>query len=133
MLAIGKDLTGSENVEGMKWSPATQECIDITVGLGLNSPVKPGDTPIYGSACAMLRMFVLAAQATTPLTRAGLPKGLATLGKVDLSFVAGPADFRDPANPTGGQFWRAFTYKGTSNSCTCSLPIDGTFHPEFKP
>lgn len=128
-LGITKDLTGAENVPGYQWNAATQDCIKLTTALGLESPVKAGVTAIYGSACAMVKMFVEAAKVTSPLTRTGLVNGVAKLGKVDLSYPAGPADFHDPKNPTGAQSWRAGIYR---NSCTCFQFVDGAYRPEFR-
>jgi hypothetical protein len=129
-LMITSDQTGAENMPNSTFSQATQDCVALTQAIGVGSPLEPGTTaaPLRGIACAHIQLLKAIAAKASPLTRASLVPTLATLGSVDLSFVAGPNNFNDPQMPAGGQFWRVQKY---SKDCTCMLLVDGTFYPNF--
>lgn len=129
-LFITADQTGAENTEGATFSPATERCVAIASASGTGSPLEPGRTaaPLRGLQCALVELFVAAAQQTRPLVRTGLAPTMGTLGPVDLSFPAGQNDFRNPALPAGGQFWRVTRYDA---DCTCVRLVDGSWYPSF--
>lgn len=131
-LIITKSGEGAEYTPGAKLTPATADCAAIADAVGVPRPTntpRRGEGPSHALACINTKMFVAAAKATRPLVRAGLARGLATVGELDLSFPAGPSVFANQANPTGGQFWRPSAY---FVDCTCVRLLDQTWRPEFK-
>jgi hypothetical protein len=129
-LFITADQTGAENTEGATFTPATDRCVAIASASGTGSPLEPGRTaaPLRGLQCALVELFVAVAEQTRPLVRTGLAPTMGTLGPVDLSFPAGQNDFRNPALPAGGQYWRVLRY---DDDCTCVRLVDGTWYPSF--
>lgn len=129
-LVISKGQEGAERTPGSVFSQATQDCIALTESLGMTSPIKPGrlDAALYGNACAQVKLFAAAAAATVPLTRVGLAAGLGTVGKVDLSFPAGPSNFRPGRLPLGNHFWRPAAFRA---ACKCVQITDANYRPEF--
>jgi hypothetical protein len=125
---ITKILDGAEHYANYPYDAATQQCASIDKAAGVGSPTQVGVTAIYGSACAALQLFVDTANATVPLVRSGLARGMATLGALQLSYPAGPSVFNDVADPTGGQYYRAGVY---SSGCQCFKFVDGSFQPQF--
>jgi hypothetical protein len=122
-LAIAVSQLGEQDSPNVKPSAATAECIRIMKAAGMPSPLSAGGAS-YGSPCAGVKMFVAAAANAAGLTRTSLAAGLARVGSLDLSFPAGPANFRDPRNPTGGGFWRPLRF---DRSATCWRVESATF------
>lgn len=129
-LFIEKSQEGAEYTPGATFTQATADCAAITKAAGLPGPTSTGtlEGSLHALACIHTKMFVAAAKATKPLTRAGLAAGLATVGDIDLSFPAGPSSFKNPNFPIGAQFWRASVYKA---DCTCVKLLDAQWRPEF--
>lgn len=126
-LAIAVSQLGEADSPGLRPSPATADCIRIMAAAGLPSPLSSGGAA-YGSPCAGIKMFVAAASHVSQLTRTALAVGLAQVGYLDLSFPAGPGDFHDPRNPTGGGFWRPLRY---DHSAGCWRVASATFRKGF--
>jgi hypothetical protein len=129
-LMITADQTGAEHTDGVVFSPATQACVDIAARSGVGSPLAGTTTaaPLRGLQCALVELFVAAANRTRPLVRTGLAGGMATLGQYDLAFPVGQSFYNNPDLPAGGQFWRAITYAA---DCTCFRLVDGAWYPSF--
>jgi hypothetical protein len=83
---------------------------------------------LYGVACVHTAMLVAALTHVSTLRRTSIASGLARVGNMDLSFPAGPANFNNAANPTGGQFWRPLTYR---NSCNCWKVTSTAWRKQF--
>jgi hypothetical protein len=129
-IIIEKSQEGAEYTLGATFTQATADCTAITKRAGLPGPTDTGtlEGSIHALGCIHTKMFVAAAKATKPLTRAGLAAGLATVGELDLSFPAGPSVFKNPNLPIGAQFWRTSVYKA---DCTCVKLLDPVWRPEF--
>ncbi|HMC39501.1 MAG TPA: hypothetical protein VKI19_07550 [Acidimicrobiales bacterium] len=125
---ITKIEDGAEHYSTYPWNTATAQCMSIDKASGVGSPTQIGVTAIYGAACASLQLLVDSANATVPLVRNGLARGMAALGALQLAYPAGPSVFNDPTNPTGDQYYRAGVY---NSSCQCFKFVDGTFQPQF--
>lgn len=128
-LAVAVSQLGEADSPGVRPSPATARCTAIMKSVGLPSPVSQGGAS-YGSPCAGIAMFVAAVSHTPSLTRASLAAGLAQVGRLDLSFPAGPGDFHDARNPTGGGFWRPLRY---DRPCGCWRVASAAFRKGFAP
>jgi hypothetical protein len=125
---ITKIEDGAEHYSTYPWNAATTQCMAIDKSSGVGSPTQIGVTALYGAACAAVQLLVDSANATVPLVRNGLARGMAALGALQLSYPAGPSVFNDAANPTGDQYYRAGVY---NSSCQCFRFVDGTFQPQF--
>jgi hypothetical protein len=113
-LGIAVSSLGEADTPEVHPGPATARCAAIMQAAGLPSPLSSGGAA-YGSPCAGIAMFVAASSHATTLTRTALVGGLARVGALDLSFPAGPANFHDVGNPTGGGFWRPLRFDRPAN------------------
>jgi hypothetical protein len=135
-LVIAKGGEGAETTPGATYNQATADCAAIAKGAGLPGPTETAyggnarslAPALFGVACVNLKMLVAMGNVTTPLTRAGLASGLATLGQLELSYPAGVGDFHDPSNPTGNRGWRPAQYH---SACNCVQVLDLNWRPEF--
>ena len=126
-LAIAVSQLGEADSPGVRPSPATADCVRVMAAAGLPSPLSAGGAA-YGSPCAGIKVFVAAASHAAMLTRTSLAPGLAQVGRLDLSFPAGPGDFHDAGNPTGGGYWRPLRF---DRSATCWRVASATFQKGF--
>jgi hypothetical protein len=81
---------------------------------------------LYGSGCAVVKIFVEALSHAPKLSRTGLAVGVSKAGPIDLSFPPGVMNVTNPAVPTGGQSYRGARW---NSSCSCWRVIDPVFHP----
>jgi hypothetical protein len=126
-LGITWDQIGAESTPGVSLSPATGVCASLMTSLGFAVPTAKGSAAgaFYGDACAVVSVFVSAAEHDIPLVGTGLAGGMARSGPLDLSYPVGPMDVTNAADPTGGDYWRADTW---SSGCDCWHVTDPVWH-----
>jgi hypothetical protein len=112
-LGITTDQIGAQNTPGVRLSPATAQCTKTLTAVGSPAPTK---NVYFGHACGLMAMFAAAANRAPALERTKLAVGVSRIGPLDLPFQAGPANFANVADPTGGHFWRPARF---NSSCNC--------------
>jgi len=126
-LGITWDQIGAESTPGVALSPATAVCAAILAKIGDPAPTAKGSAAgaLYGDGCAIVSVFVSAADRSFPLVRTGLAAGMVRAGPLDLSYPVGPMDATSATDPTGGQYWRPDRW---SSSCGCWHVISPQWH-----
>ena len=126
-LGITWDQIGAESTPGVGLSPATAVCAGILAKIGDPAPTAKGSAAgaLYGDGCAIVSVFVSAADRSVPLVRTGLAAGMVRAGPLDLSYPVGPMDATSATDPTGGQYWRPDRW---SSSCGCWHVISPQWH-----
>ena len=123
---------GADYTPGGAFSPATAQCAQIAAATGEAPPDDRHQAAgsLDGSACAVLKLFVQAAEHDTPLVRKGLANGLVPAGYLDMSGPGtGPMQVTNSANPTGGEWWRPAEWHAT---CSCWQVLDFAWQKSFS-
>lgn len=126
-LGITWDQIGAESTPGVPLSPSTATCASIMSTLNFPPPTEKGAAAgaLYGDGCAIVAVFVAAADHDQPLLRTGLAAGMVGAGQMQLSYPVGPMDVTNTDDPTGGEYWRADTW---SSTCGCWHVTDPNWH-----
>ncbi|MCU1692061.1 MAG: hypothetical protein JWM64_1152, partial [Frankiales bacterium] len=120
--------TGAQNTAGYQYNGSTQECSRILKGAGLPAPYAEPSALYFGVACVNLQMFKAMAEKAPELKRNQMALGLSRVGAMELSFPAGPGNFRDASLPTGGQNWRPARW---ATACNCWKVVDTRYRPGY--
>ena len=119
---------GEERTAGQKRSALTLRCDAAMRARGL-----PGswESPngFSGVACSQVAMFANAANSSPGLRRNELAGALRALGKADLPYPAGPADFTTTGGQNGGGYWRPTVFV---KDCRCFRLYRSTFTADFR-
>ena len=112
--------------------PATQACIALFARHNLPSSYITGSY-LGGANCNTFQLFAAAAAHDPGLTKTGLVRGLAAVGRYNEVFpnadsvYTAPGPYT-PAKVAGGDFWWTIQFHA---SCTCWTVINPTEHPTF--
>jgi hypothetical protein len=127
-LAITGSQYGAENTPGMTFNAATHKCDQAMAAKHLAGATTSPDG-FAGVACTLVTMFVTAANHAPSLRRDQLSAGLASVGRLDLPFPGGLADFAASNGQVGGGYWRADRW---NTGCACFRVWRPTWQPSFR-
>lgn len=119
---------GEERTTGQKRSALTLRCDAAMRAKGLQGSWE-SPNGFSGVACSMVAMFSNAANSSPGLLRSQLAGALRSLGKADLPYPAGPADFATTGGQNGGGYWRPTVFK---KDCRCFRLYRSAFAPDFR-